>query len=411
MTGSISNGDCTRRSFLTLAGMGALAFGSVRKAFGAKESEGSTGEIIAGFEETQSNTDMEKKWVQKYQRKVRVGIAGFGACKFGAGFGFQDHPNVDVVAVTDLLPDRCAALADVCRCEKTYPSLEEMVKDPKIEAVFVATDAPSHARHTIEAMNHGKHVASACPAVYGNLEDADRLLETVKKTGLKYMMYETTSFRNSTYAMRQIYLAGGFGDIIYSEGEYYHYFGVPMASYKDWRAGLPPMWYPTHSTGYYITVTEGTLTEVSCMGKPSILEHLTPSNNVYNNPFGTEIALFRTSDGGMSRVAVSWDTPGKGGEIGRVRGQKGSFDGAYTGLVETLPDLAKPPLPESVAPGGHGGSHGYLTDEFIMSIMEDRKPLVDIAMSLNMTVPGIVAHESALKDGETMKVPQYRFSG
>jgi hypothetical protein len=35
-------------------------------------------------------------------------------------------------------------------------------------------------------------------------------------------------------------------------------------------------------------------------------------------------------------------------------------------------------------------------------------PLVDVAMALNMTVPGIVAHQSALKDGELMKIPQYK---
>ena len=37
---------------------------------------------------------------------IRVGIVGYGACRFGAAFGFQDHPNVEVVAVSDLFPDR-----------------------------------------------------------------------------------------------------------------------------------------------------------------------------------------------------------------------------------------------------------------------------------------------------------------
>jgi hypothetical protein len=60
-----------------------------------------------------------------------------------------------------------------------------------------------------------------------------------------------------------------------------------------------------------------------------------------------------------------------------------------------------------VDPGGHGGSHGYLGHEFVMSILEDRQPLVNIALALNMTVAGIVAHQSALKDGELMKIPQY----
>ena len=46
-------------------------------------------------------------------------------------------------------------------------------------------------------------------------------------------------------------------------------------------------------------------------------------------------------------------------------------------------------------------------NEFIEAILLDRKPLIDVAQALNMTVAGIVAHESALRDGELMKIPQY----
>ena len=107
-------------------------------------------------------------------------------------------------------------------------------------------------------------------------------------------------------------------------------------------------------------------------------------------------------------MAVSWDTPGLGGEMGRVRGQKGSFYGKYEGLEKNLPDLKRPPLPPEVSAGGHGGSHGYLTNEFVSAILQNRKPLIDIAMALNLTVSGIVAHQSAIKDGELLKIPQYK---
>ena len=79
----------------------------------------------------------------------------------------------------------------------------------------------------------------------------------------------------------------------------------------------------------------------------------------------------------------------------------------YQGLQKKLPKLTRPPLPPGVEPGGHGGSHGYLGHEFVMSILENRKPLIDINAALNMTVSGIVAHQSALKDGQLMKIPQY----
>ena len=47
-------------------------------------------------------------------------------------------------------------------------------------------------------------------------------------------------------------------------------------------------------------------------------------------------------------------------------------------------------------------------NEFVTAILQDRKPLVDIAQALNMTVAGILAHRSALKDGELLKIPQFR---
>lgn len=349
------------------------------------------------------------RWQPVSDRRVRVGIVGYGVCRFGAAFGFQDHPNVNVVAVSDLIPERCRGLAKACRCEKTYPSLEELVKDDTIEAVFVATDAPSHARHCITVLEHGKHAASAVPAVYGSVEDADKLHETVKTSGLKYMMFETSCFRDDCYAMRQIYRAGGFGKLVYSEGEYYHYFPTPLASYKEWRKGLPPLWYPTHSIAYYVGVSGGSYTEVSCMGFASEVPHLRADGNRYQNPFGTEVALFRTSEGGMSRMTCSWDTPGLLGEVGRVRGQRGSMTGStFQGPGKELPDLRKPSLPPGMSAGGHGGSHGYLCDDFITAILKNRQPLVDVSWALNMTVPGIIAHQSALQDGQLMKIPHYK---
>jgi len=400
----------SRRSFIRSAGLGALALGTYQYSCSTAKKTAQTQvapPAIQGFERDNQIVTNQPPWKPFSDRKLRMGIAGYGVCRFGADFGFQNHPNVEVVAVTDLFPDRCAELARVCNCSKTYPSIEEMIKDERIEAVFVATDAPSHAKHVIDALKHGKHVASAVPAVFGSLEDAGRLYDEVKKSGLKYMMFETSYFHEALYGMRKIYEAGGLGKIVYAEGEYYHYMSEPIDSYKGWRIGLPPQWYPTHSNAYYIGVNDGYFSEVSCQGMPSIINHLKPENNIYKNPFGTEIALFRTNSGGTSRMAVSWDTPGDEGERGRIRGEKGSYYGKYQGLAKELPDIRKPVLPPGVPAGGHGGSHGYLMNDFVESVILDRTPLVHIAAALNMTVSGIVAHQSALRDGELMKIPRY----
>src|ERR1035441_2440080 len=132
-----SIGSLTRRSFLHAVGLGSAA---VALAPAARAQE----KVIQGFEQAPTDPNASKAWKPFSDRKIRVGLVGYGVCQFGAAFGFQDHPNVEVVAVSDLIPDRCAELAKVARCAKTYPSLEELVKDDRIEAVFVATAPPRH---------------------------------------------------------------------------------------------------------------------------------------------------------------------------------------------------------------------------------------------------------------------------
>jgi len=264
----------------------------------------------------------------------------------------------------------------------------------------------------MDVLNHGKHVMTAVPAVFGFIEEAEKLLETVQKTGLKYMMAETSYFRADCHGMRRIYQAGGFGRLIYSEGEYYHYHAEPIDSFKGWRIGLPPLWYPTHSTAYYVGVTGKRFTSVSCAGFNAGFPDCQPGANKYNNPFTDEVALFQTSEGGSSRMLMCKGIHGLIVERGRVFGERGWMDGTeYHGVANEIPDIARPPLPPGVPAGGHGGSHGYLTDEFITSILADRAPLVNIYEALAMTVPGIVAHQSAIKGGETLKVPKYGPSG
>jgi len=60
-----------------------------------------------------------------------------------------------------------------------------------------------------------------------------------------------------------------------------------------------------------------------------------------------------------------------------------------------------------VPPGGHGGGEGQLMNEFVTAILQNRTPLVNIADALNMTVAGIVASESAKRDGELLKIPRF----
>ena len=127
----------SRRQFLQTVGLGTTALGLGGMTLAQGQSPPPTddrGNVIAGFEKNSTDPNASKSWQPFSDRKIRVGIAGYGLCRFGAQFGFQDHPNVEIVAVTDLVPSQCAELAKVCGCEQTYPSFEKMILDDRIEA-------------------------------------------------------------------------------------------------------------------------------------------------------------------------------------------------------------------------------------------------------------------------------------
>lgn len=399
---------------------------------------------IQGFDEKTVADDLAAPWVPFSEKKVRVGIAGQGFCWFGGLFNYQDHPNAEVVACAELDPKRRENLQQTVRAQKAYVSCEEMIKhaaEDKLDAVYIATDARSHIQLAIMALEHGLHVVTSCPVFLGKdqLEYVPKLVDAVKRSGKLYMMNETSAFRPECYAMRKLYEEGRLGAITYTEGEYFHPSGNdPDAdkgkphdhfSYKGWRWGMPPMYYPTHATGFYTCVTHKRFTEVTCSGIPSLKYKYRPeAQNEYGNPYGSEYAMFRCEDGSRARMLVSWDVPSFGAEIGRIWGQKGCFvpeqcsrsgkkvilDG-YTGWFEKevrenpsrylKPHLA--PAIEKAGTGGHGGSHAYLTDDFLRGILlKNHTVCCDLVTSLNTTIAGVYAHLSAMKGGETLKIPE-----
>ena len=137
---------------------GFIGAGSALLAVAGCATAGKKKDEMQGFEERDAGKLADVKWTPFSDRKVRVGIAGEGVCSFGSQFAYQFHPNAEVVAVTDLDPARCKLLQERTKAKKTYPSCEELIKNAaadKIEALYIATDAPSHARLAIMALEHG----------------------------------------------------------------------------------------------------------------------------------------------------------------------------------------------------------------------------------------------------------------
>ena len=399
----------SRRAFLRLSAAGAASLA-------ASES----GLLCAG-----------RAYPAETDKKVRLAVVGGG---FGASFHWHEHPNCRVTAVTDLYAARRDALRQHYQCDVVYDSLEDLLqKERNIDAVAVFTGATDHARHVKMCMDRGLHVVSAVP-VCTTLEEAAMLKELKEKTGLKYMLAESSYYRSECIFARNLHASGVFGEMFYYEVEYYHdvrdeavpgRLGYNPDGSRSWRWGYPPMWYTTHSLGYVVGVTGERLTKVSCLGwggtRPEVREHPFVKENVYHNPFLSSASMMLTSANHMCRCnefrwcvpygeRAQWfgdqatlymEVPGVNGNVLNARGQA-------VRPAEIPNYLNSDMLPESMRhPSGHGGSAVFISAEFVNALIEDREPVIDLYEGLAMTVPGIVAHQSALKGGEQLEVPNF----
>jgi predicted dehydrogenase len=280
-------------------------------------------------------------------------------------------------------------------------------------------------------MSRGLHVYSAVPACFA-LEEAERLRAIKEKTGLRYMLGETSWYRSGCIYARLLHQSGGFGELFYSELMYYHdrgdlkelvenkqtRFYEPDGS-RSWRWGLPPLHYPTHCLGFLTGVTGERIRSVSALGWGS--DHPYVRDNAYRNPFFNSASLMETDRGHMVRCNVFW-LVGEDGERAQWYGDKATLYMANSGLHADLrrergrkaqplayPNYLNDPMipPPMRHESGHGGSHVFLSAEFLNALVEDREPVIDVYHALAMTVPGIVGHQSALKGGERLRVPSF----
>jgi len=352
-------------------------------------------------------------------RALNIGIVGGN---FGASFQWHLDARCKVAAVCDLRPDRLARLSKVYGCERGYRSFDEMLHHPGLDAVGVFTPAPLHVPMATQALNAGKHVISAVPAGM-TVEELELLLETVRRTGLRYMMAETSYYRPEIMTCRDWSREDRFGTVFYAEAEYHHE-GLVSLMFEDgkptWRHGFPPMHYPTHCTGMVVPVMNERLTEVFAVGWGD--NHAVLRENQYRNPFWNTTAMFKTSRGHSARVAVWWHVAAGGTERGSFYGDRMSYimerpERSPNTMVRfengvRVENYPQPDhfnrLPEAMrVKTGHGNSHTFLTHEFVSAVLENRHPSVNVWEAIAYTLPGIVAHQSALKGGETMKIRDY----
>ena len=400
---------------------------------------------------------------------IKIGVVGAGI--FSGDFIrlFKLHPDVEEVVIADVVPERVKDAMTPHGLKRGYLGLDEMLAEaPDIDSVAIFTQRHLHGPMVIKALEAGKNVYSAVP-IACEIDEIGEIIETVKKTGKVYMMGETCYYYPCAIYCRQKYKEGGFGKFVYGESQYYHDISEMYADFKhsagdDWRkpAGIPPMFYPTHSISMILSALPGEhIKKVSCFGYEDHNADDIYGNgkNYWDNPFSNETALFSLSGGGVMRVnefrRVGINKPSS--YITAFYGDEGSYECSVTQhtfqrghsapdgprieyldeLINTYRyiedkhagtiDMTKDPcsvryiegfspiqdlsrLPEPFREKNihaHYNSHPFLVDDFVRAVKADKLPPNNAWDAARYMVPGLVAHESALKGGITMDVPDF----
>lgn len=366
-------------------------------------------------------------------RKVNLAIVGLG---FGAEFIpiFQRHPNANLYAICQRTKEKLDQIGDAFGVEKRYTSFEELIQDPNVDAVHINSPIHLHAPQSIAALKKGKHVASTVPAAT-TVEECKQIVKAAEKAKKNYMMMETVIYSREFLYVREQRDAGKLGRIQFMRGSHLQ----NMYGWPGYWEGLPPMHYATHCVSPCLAIVKGEADYVSCLGSGRIAENLIGK---YGSPYSFETAhcKVRNQDLSFEVTRYLFDAARQYIESFDVYGSNTSFewqlvDGddpvLHTGgeKVEKVkvPDYAHL-LPEPIRPfttkgvydaeahahlsfiqgSGHGGSHPHLAHEFLMSIVEDRPSFPDVYQSVNWTMVGICAHESAMRGGAIVKLPDFR---
>ena len=355
------------------------------------------------------------------QRPWRVGLVGVGR---GTGYGklFADEPRCEIAAVCDVSPQALERFKTGLNLpdSRCYADYSDFVASG-LDIVFVGTPMPVHAEQTIAALEAGCAVLSEVTAAT-SIDDCKRIVDAVRRTGKTYMLAENCIYWHFVAEWKKLVAEGKLGEIVHAEAEYLH--PIPTLIFdratgqKKWRFNRAPLHYCTHSLGPILDITADRIVRACGLGQGHRIMPEAPVGGI-----DMQVGLFETAKGAMIKLLRTSVTPRKPPlHYYALHGTKGYIESNRSAIgrpglmyieaemeshqeVEVL--VSDPSLPESARAGGHGTAEYCLVQDFLGSLERGEKPRIDEVRAMDMTAPGLVAHESAMRGGIWLDVPSF----
>lgn len=160
--------------------------------------------------------------------KLKIGIIGSGGIAQGCHIpGYRSVPDqCEVIWACDVNPDTAKAAAEKFDIPKTTTDYHDVLNDPEIDAVSIATPNKFHLQPTLDALAAGKHVLCEKPLAM-NAAEARQMARAAKDSGKILHVALQMRFAGSVRFMRQYIEAGHMGDIYYARAQALRRRGVP----------------------------------------------------------------------------------------------------------------------------------------------------------------------------------------
>jgi predicted dehydrogenase len=145
---------------------------------------------------------------------VGVGIIGYGYWGPNLVRNFAEQPGSTLVAVSDLSVDRLTEVHARYPQVKVTTDCADLISDPQVDAVVIATPVSTHYDLTRRALQAGKHVLVTKP-ITADSTQAMELIEAAEQRSLVLMVDHTFVYTGAVQTIKQIVESGNLGQVYY----------------------------------------------------------------------------------------------------------------------------------------------------------------------------------------------------
>ena len=158
--------------------------------------------------------------------QVRFGLIGAGAIAHVACQSMASHEQAKIVAAHDPHAERLSELCSAFEIGRSHTTVESLLSDDEVDAVYIATPNKFHAPLAIQALKAGKHVLLDKPFAM-NLSEAKEVAATVASTGKTLMLGMNLRYREDSQKIRSIVDRGVLGEVYHAKAYWFRRAGIP----------------------------------------------------------------------------------------------------------------------------------------------------------------------------------------